>query len=464
MIPKNEKLKDKFTLEQKFEEIKNKYDQARNIFEPELIHHKSVIVEEIIKATPLASVYLTGSFARNEGSLKFEKGQVTPLRDYDILVVSNDLLNQDVIDKIRIQIHSKLGLSDPFSRDFKFGGFTVWITQTSIKSINAFPLLKYYELKHSSILLWGKDIREEIKINFEDLSYYNGVLILFSKVEGLLGLIKLENLRDKNSIENLDDVLYECLKAYVEIGTCLSFIIHKYETSFLRRSLNISQDFGTLFPELTQLSPDLPSRIVASSYQRLMVGNSFIENLNLGLFIRDTMYDLKAAIWFYLQRTYQTNITYSNDYSIIFDKYLDKLNSRILDELFSFYLKNKLGFCPKSLRRLVVSSYLRYCSLKFLFVCRKSGYPVKMRVLLYRNSNLMLRLWLTGILLLDSISDDLIISDSSLKIAERRLSEVLNLDYSNGSVSEDKDSRFIYLKETESKLLDIADRIFHRKS
>ena len=465
MVCENKSTKNgAFPSNNDFMDVKSRYDYAIQEFGTEFKHHKSVIVEEIIKVAPSASIYLTGSFGRNEGSLKFEKGKSTPLRDYDIIVVSNEIISQETIDSIRVQIHSRLGLSHPFSRDFKFGGFTVWITQTSLKSINAFPLLKYYELKHSSKLLRGEDVREDIKIDFEDVAFYNGVLILFSKIEGLVGLIKIDNLRNKNERENLDDVVYECLKSYTEIGTCLSLLVHDYGPSFLSRNLKVQKSFDSLHSELNSLSPNLPSRIIASSYQRLLIEDNFIDRISLGDFVNDTLTDLKAAIWYYLRNAYQIDITYSFNYNSIFEEYLDKLNSKPLEELFSYYLKRKLGFCPKKLERLVASSYLRYCSLKFFIICHKNGYRAKTSILLMRNSNLMLRLWLIGFLVLGSIQNDLEINEKILNDAEEKLSEIINLNYNKRDVHEDKDSRFESLRKTESRMLDLADKVFHRKN
>jgi len=445
------------------EAIKSKYDRALKHFESEFTFHKSVIVEEINKVATSVSIYLAGSFARNEGSFKFIDGKPTPLRDYDIVIVTNDLLDTDVIDKIRIQIHKRLGLPDPFSRDFKFGSFTVWITQTSLSSINAFPLLKYYELKHSSKLLWGKDIRDEIKIDFEDLSFYNGVLILFSKVEGLLGLLNIDNLHRKNSKENID-FIYECLKSYVEIGTCLSMLVGEYDHSFLGRNKKIYENFDTLFPELKNLVPDLSSKIIASSYERLLVADDFSDKVDLGDLLTGTLNDLKTAIWYYLREAYQTDIPYSHDYAAIFDNYLNKLNSKLLEDLFDFYIKKKVGFRSKFIRKLAVSVYLRYCSLKFFMICRKNGDLVKIRVLWMRKSNLMLRLWLTGFLVLESVQNNLDINELALHAAEKRLNEVIDIAGYRKFTPEETELKFAYLQNTESRLLDIADKIFHRKS
>lgn len=445
------------------ENILDKYKNALEAFDSTFIFHKSVIIEEILKEIKPVSIYLTGSFGRNEGSFYLSEEGLTPLRDYDILIVVNEPVKNDVIQKIRRRVHKRLGLPDPYSRDFKFKGFTVWITQATLKDIDVLPMLKFYELKETSKLLWGNDVRDNIHINFEDLSAYNGILILLSKVEGLLGLLNIDELR-KGGSEKTIDFVYECMKTYVEMGTCLSLLVKMYEPSFLGRCTKVSKNFDALFPELKQMSNTLPSLMVAYACRRLLIEDDFLTDLDLGMLLIETLKDLKIMVWYYLRKAYEVDIVWSSKYAQVFDDHIKKLNTRVLDDLFDYFMKRKIGFRSRIIRELAIRIYLRYTLLKFFIVGRKRGYQIKPRVLFMRNGNIMMKLWLTGFTLLESVKEDFNIDETLLYMGADKLCEVLNPSYIQMSLLKNSlESRFSHLQKITLDLLDFADKVFHRK-
>lgn len=445
------------------ENILDKYKKALEAFDSTFIFHKSVIIEEILKEIKPVSIYLTGSFGRNEGSFYLSEEGPTPLRDYDILIVVNKPAKNDAIQRIRRRVHKRLGLPDPYSKDFKFRGFTVWITQATLKDVDVLPMLKFYELKKTSKLLWGNDVRDGIHINFEGLSAYNGILILLSKVEGLLGLLNIDELW-KGGSEKTIDFVYECMKTYVEMGTCLSLLVKMYEPSFLGRCTKLSKNFDVLFPELKQMSNALPSLMVTYACRRLLIENDFLTDLDLGMLLIETLKDLKIMVWYYLRKAYEVDIVWSSTYAQVFNDYIKKLNTRILDDLFDYFMKRKIGFRSRIIRELAIRIYLRYTLLKFFIVGRKRGYQIKPRVLFMRNGNIMMKLWLSGFTLLESVKEDFNIDETLLYVVADRLCEVLNPSYIQTSLSRNSlESRFSHLQKIALDLLDFADKVFHRK-
>lgn len=442
----------------------SKYRAAQRDFHSTLFFHKSVIVEEILREAKPVSIYLVGSFARDEGSLRLSKGIISPLRDYDVLIVMNNHLHGDIIKVIRKRINERLGLLDPYSRNYKFGGFTVWITQVTLRNINALPLLKIYELKESSQLLWGSDVRSRIRITLEDLSPYNSVLILFSKVDGLLGLLDIDELRRRNMTQRVD-FFYECMKTYAEMGTVLNLLNKSYEPSFVRRGLRLSRDFDLLYPDLKRINSSLPSLVVASAYKRLLIDDDSLLNIDFGKLLAKTLDDLRITLWYFLRKSYTVDIALSSKFANMHDDYVKKLNTKLLENLFDFYLKRKIGFKMTFVRELALRTYLRYTLLKFFVEGRRKGYRIKLRVLLTQNGNIMLRLWMIGYTLLEGVGDNLNIDESAISTTAKRLSEILYLDNSvRAHLSEaSTESKFCLLQNRYIDLLDFADKMFHQK-
>jgi len=444
----------------------NTYKKALKAFDTEFKFQISVIVDEILKEVRPFSVYLIGSFGRNEGSLYLSEGEVSPLRDYDILIVVNEYIEDSVISRITRSIHKRLGLSDPYSKIFKFKGFTVWITQVTLNDINVLPMLKFYELKKASKLLWGDDIRDGIHITLEDISPYNCILILFSKVEGLLGLLDIDALRKRSDEpEKVVDFVYECLKTYVEVGTCLSLLANVYEPSFLQRCVKLSRNFSALFPDLEKMCKALPSVMVTYAYRRLLIDDSFLNNLDLMKLLEGTLNNLSIVIWYYVRKTYKIYTACPPTSPYAFDSYVKKLNTKPLESLFDHYIKAKLGFRSKVVRELAIRLYLRYTLLRFMVKGRQAGYRIKPSIVFARNGNIMMRLWSLGFFLLNSIKDDFEINESMLHAVSNRLCEIIDFNYIQRArtLKETPELSFSQLQKTIVDLLDIADKIFHRK-
>ena len=439
------------------------YNRVLKDFEPTFAFHKSVIVEEILKETNPLSIYLAGSFGRNEGSFYLSKNGFVPLRDYDILVVLEKLVTSETIARIRTNIHRKLGLSDPFQKRWKFEEFSVWITQTTLKDIDVLPMLKVYELKETSKLLWGKDIRSNVRMDFSEVSPYNGVLILLSKVEGLLGLLDIRDLRENVHAPAKADLVYECLKSYVEIGTSLSILLRSYESSFVGRCARVSKSFDVQFPSLYRMNNALPSLMITCSYRRLLMDDDFLASVDTGKLLSATVRDLKITLWYYLNRAYGANGFSTPTYAEVFDHVLTKLNTRVLIDLFDYFMQRKFRIHSRKATEIVTRVYVRFVLLRFFVQARKKGYRIKPRLLLARNSNIMLRLWMTAFMLLESVKEDLSLDDDSLSAAAEKLGEILDADCMTGHSGSRTQSRFRCFQKMAVDLLDLGDKIFHRK-
>jgi predicted nucleotidyltransferase len=77
--------------------ILDKYRMARDLFGSIFTLQKSIIIEEILKEVKPVSIYLIGSFGREEGSFYLSNGNLSPLRDYDVLIVVDKCVRKDVI-------------------------------------------------------------------------------------------------------------------------------------------------------------------------------------------------------------------------------------------------------------------------------------------------------------------------------------------------------------------------------
>jgi len=282
-------------------------------------------------------------------------------------------------------------------------------------------------------------------------------------VEGLLGLLDIDELRRKNHAQSID-LYYECMKTYAEMGTCLNLLVKSYEPSFVSRSIRLRRSFGLLYPELKQINGELPSLIVASAYRRLLIDDDSLCTLDIGKLLVETFKNLKIVLWYYLCKAYGVKITLSSRYSDMFDDLLERLNAKLLADFFGFFLERKIGFNSKLVRGLAVRAYIRYASWKFFVEGRKRGYRIRSRVLFMRNGNIMLRLWLSSFALLESVDANFHLDKATLDVTADRLSEIF--DFGNireHSLNVDVETTFHLLRKLHLTLLDLADKVFHQK-
>jgi colanic acid/amylovoran biosynthesis protein len=439
-----------------------KYHEVLQRFAPQFSHHKRVITDEILKKTRPVSIYLVGSFGRDEGSFSFTQASPHPFRDYDVILVTEKEIEHDIMKSISKNIHSRLGLSDPNLASSKYRGFFVWLTQVTTGYLNSMPLLKYFELKKQSKLLWGRDIRKDIRLTFKDVSKYNGLLILFSKIECLLNLIDVKLLQEGDDSKDKVDVVYECMKTYVEFGTCACLLAGNYLPTFLERSAFLSENFSSLFPELKKCETPIPSRVADFCLRRLLIQRDYLNKIEVNDLLVSTLRDLKTMIACYIERAYCTNYECStNDLS---GGHFSTLGVRIIEDLFNFYLRKRIGLNNRLLRNWAVFLYLKYTQIKFFVAGRRVGLPVKLTSLLRPKENIMLTSWTLGYLLLDCINLKLDVDRHKISALESNLARIVEHHYINNHISQkDSKAELLSLTRTVARIIAIADVIFHRK-
>jgi len=432
------------------EELLQRYQQLLRNFRADFNRNMSIITEEILKEINPISIYLIGSFGRGEGAFRLlRSGDVVPVRDYDVLIVMGKRVKGEKIRSVMEKVNKRLGFANPESRDFKFKGFVVWVTQATLNEINSMPLFKFYELKKLKPL-WGMDIRPLIQISHKDLLRYNLILILFGKIHGLLGLLKLPVIRRKINTNEVADLVYECYKTYAELGTCLCFLVREYKPTYIERSKFVFQNFDKLFSELKHNNPSLRYSILEGAYNRLVIDDNFLSDIHLGKLLTGTRNDLKIMLNHFVKKAYGVSFT------------LKGLNY-LAEEVISGYLQRRLKIKSKILGRLVTELYLRYTLLKFLITARENRYNIRVTTLVKRDANIIVRLWILGLMLLDAVKEDLTIDEENLHRVISELEKIMGLISSEYKNVSSQDVAFEVSRKILVDLLTIADNIFHRK-
>lgn len=383
------------------EDIDREYDKYIAVFKSTMKTYLNVTVETILKYTKdfVIAIYLIGSFGRGEGALHVENGHVKPLRDFDILVVTTRPIKSNIVTAMTEEIHKKLGIPSPMKSFLE--EFSIWITYALLSDLlKGAPLLKYYELKYASTHLYGIDLRPLINLKLNEISLYNGILILLTKVEGLLTLYPLPGLR---SYRHLLNFVYEVLKTYTEIPTIFSLIDKTiYKPRFSERCNSFAKVYKEKAPWLFRLIIDLDRYVLFACKRRKLLTKSFVEHLDLNTIGLHVVETLDKAITLYIVLGYGIKTPLSG-FSNSSDEVLDKVGLVTLAGFFNDYLRKVFRIQCKLLAKVLgiglAPLYLLTSNISFVVRARRNGLPVRLR-LIFSTKNHFVRLAYVGLITL----------------------------------------------------------------
>lgn len=216
------------------------------------------------------TVILAGGFGRGEGSIRLNKNKTAiPLHDFDTYVITNLTVNSarhEAMEKALMGELSKVTDTDLQEENFVLGVEVV--PRRSLKRLP--PDLSTYEMKASSTVLYGKDVRAEIPVTKQDIALGSAAITLFHRTTALLKNVEPEFLTSREyPRQRRLETVYECCKVYTEIGTALSLLGGFYQPSYQARATEFAKNFS-LFPELEQTMPDLPPKVLAHTRMKLL--------------------------------------------------------------------------------------------------------------------------------------------------------------------------------------------------
>jgi predicted nucleotidyltransferase len=159
------------------------------------------------------AVYLIGSFGRGEGSVRFDEARWRGVNDYDFLIV----LSQQSDDPMSLKLLGSK-LAKTLEIDFVDLGC---LSRVSLRSLP--PTIQNYDLKYASLLIAGRDIREEIpNFNRADIPAFEFARLLCNRTAGLLTAGLPARRRSSDYCTN------QFLKACVAVGDAAVYLNRGY--------------------------------------------------------------------------------------------------------------------------------------------------------------------------------------------------------------------------------------------
>src|SRR2546427_1371116 len=224
------------------------------------------------------SMYLTGSFGRGEGSTTTRNERLQPLKDYDFVIIcSHHSRAVETRAKRKVaELIPARGSRDPA---FRHAGFLVDLSFVRRRTLRYFCDLSTIELREKSVHLSGPDVRDAITWKESDVPYTCGFRYLMEKHVGLLYLsLSVDHPRDPYQRVA---AAYECVKTYVEMGTCLAHALGGYAPTYAGRLAWLRSTLAAEKLRAAGISDELASKIIDSHVRKLNSSFDGLPSLNL---------------------------------------------------------------------------------------------------------------------------------------------------------------------------------------
>jgi hypothetical protein len=245
------------------------YDNPR--IDQQIESRVNEVVGTITRSLPeIDSIILTGGFGKGEGSVKISGEIITPLRDFDLVVV----LKKDIpLNKVR-KVKKLLSCDSNTTDSYKYNQeFCIDLSVNTLKKINLFPDVTTFDFKNSRVV-YGKDLRSKIKWDAKDIPLRSGARLLFQKSTALIGAFSLDYIQEGVPQHTLDVFLRETSKVYVEISGALCVLAGKYNSHCLKRVEILKDIYHRDFPNLYRIVPDLVEKMDTSANYKVDPANN----------------------------------------------------------------------------------------------------------------------------------------------------------------------------------------------
>jgi len=228
--------------------ISSKADEK---IESDLKKINEVLIEEL---NPI-SIILFGGLGKGEGSL--HKGKL--FNDIDMYVVTKNKLSEKRLEEVGIKASKAINVGgiefienseEPYDAKKFFHVDLRCIKYSDIPKLK--KTTRAFEIKYSSQILYGKDIRPLIRVEKKDLSLSEGLRHLFNKSCFLLMTIDKRRLKGKFLKDEEKYLIYHCIKTFLGCAEALLLSKKDDAPTYKGRNRLFKKHYENEFPELAE--------------------------------------------------------------------------------------------------------------------------------------------------------------------------------------------------------------------
>lgn len=185
----------------------------------------------------IEALILVGGFGRGEGGVVIENGQIRPINDYDIVMVSEGSAHPKKIYEIRKKLAEAIG---------------IWWIDVSVFNPNKLKKLKQsiysYDLKYGSTIFWGEpEILKRIPdMKASKMPLIEGQTLFITRLWTFLGPFSVEFLN--REITN-DEAFYLANQLSKALLACVDVLLlskYAYHVSYIERNKRVKKFYPNM--------------------------------------------------------------------------------------------------------------------------------------------------------------------------------------------------------------------------
>jgi hypothetical protein len=397
------------------------YTQLGPKADKEIEKYLKKIVKVIRAELPqIKGVLLGGGFGRGEGGAYFKDNLLIPLNDFEIFLYTSSKIPSDILNQTANKAVKTLPLKNigtdfyHFDRERFSNTFYIDIKCLTDRTLPALPpMIRYFELKNASRLLWGKDPRGKIpNYKVKDIPKTEGLRLLLNRLTLINLYFSLDFLKRPITQNEKIGLLYLGSKTLYDIPTALLLLNNQFVPYYQKRSEIFAKCYQKDFPILAKTCPELPQIVKKATDFKLKP--SFKTRVKPFKIWSQYKYYSGEALKYYATKFFGKKISSPSEIS---DLILQKMSPLHYHPFLNFYAQKKfrLPFFPK----ILVPVFEHYFNFQVYLNLKKYAH-IKYPKILLSNRGFDLVLYATSLYLLYSV-------DKSGKINQKMFKKAIKI-------------------------------------
>ena len=263
-----------------------------------LINKKLEMVVDVLKdSTPnVCSIILAGGYGKGEGIIKKTSNKIELVSDFDIFVITDSRLSNKIMKHIYQKIKKKISHYDEeIEIDVRY------FEKNKLKKVA--PILRFYDLKYASKVIYGDDVRGLIPIPKEqNLPVYEGVRLLFNRIGFFAEWFSLKEIKTADK-KLKHELVMESTKTYSICCQALNILMRDYQPKLIDCINGMNMKLNKTYPEFYNKNKELVNKICYFTKIRLKYDEDKINNIeNPEKLWLDSIADLLIITKFFLEQ------------------------------------------------------------------------------------------------------------------------------------------------------------------
>lgn len=344
--------------------------------------HGKLIAGRIIQKFPdTSSVFLIGAMAKGEGGLVKHGNVVSPVNDYDVYFVSEKQAKSDVIKRLEAICANdvKNSIRKKYTKEKIWKDFDRIVSEITVDirrledNFTSLPLLRFYEMKRISMVIYGKDVRNMLPdVKGTALMIPDGLKLLFNEMTHLIEFIDERKINGRLSYSERFMVDYFTAKIYSAVCTALLIKSGNIQLSIIDRVKKLKKIYAKEFPSLHEKVPDLPKTIEENV--KIRMDSRFLRNgTTRTKKIENLIRDMDIVLRFYLKSIIEID---GDNWSDI----TDAVTKNLWKVYYRPYIEYKLKSLPLTF---LTGLFTKLASMRLNMIyssrCAKSDYKIPIR-------------------------------------------------------------------------------------